>query len=84
MARVLGRTKAYRERLVRMLARGPQRPSELGWRSWLSVVKRTVVEFVDDDLSDRAASVTTPCGKKTSGSRQKTRALWQAWSEPKP
>jgi membrane protein len=58
VARVLGRTKAYRERLVRMLARGPQRPSELGWRSWLSVVKRTVVEFIDDDLNDRAASLT--------------------------
>jgi membrane protein len=58
MARVLGRTRAYRERLVRMLARGPQRPSELGWRSWLSVVKRTVLEFIDDDLGDRAASLT--------------------------
>ena len=58
MARVLGRTKAYRERLVRMLARGPKRPSELGWRSWLSVIWRTVVEFIDDDLNDRAASLT--------------------------
>jgi hypothetical protein len=39
-----------------MLARGPQRPSELHWRSWLSAIRRTVVEFIDDDLNDRAAS----------------------------
>ena len=53
-----GRTRAYRDRLVRMLARGPQRPSELGWRSWLSVIRRTIVEFIDDDLNDRAAALT--------------------------
>ena len=58
MAPVLGRTRAYRDRLVRMLARGPQRPSELGWRSWLSVIRRTIVEFINDDLNDRAAALT--------------------------
>ena len=58
MARLRGRTKAYRDRLVHMLKSGPQRPSELGWRSWLSVIKRTVLEFIDDELTDRAASLT--------------------------
>jgi membrane protein len=58
VVQVLGRTRAYRDRLVRMLARGPQRPSELGWRSWFAVIKRTVLEFIDDDLNDRAAALT--------------------------
>lgn len=58
MARIGGRTKAYRERLVRLLARGPRRPSDLDRRAWLGVFKRTVTEFIDDDLNDRAASLT--------------------------
>jgi membrane protein len=58
VARIGGRTKAYRDRLVRLLARGPSRPSELGWRAWFGVFKRTVTEFIDDDLNDRAASLT--------------------------
>src|SRR5215831_8488197 len=58
MARLRGRTRAYRDRLVKMLAGGPQRPSELGFRAWLGVIRRTIVEFIDDDLNDRAASLT--------------------------
>jgi membrane protein len=58
VARVRGRTRAYRDRLVRMLARGPQRPTQLHWRHWLSAIWRTVLEFIDDDLNDRAASLT--------------------------
>lgn len=58
MARLRGRTRAYRDRLVAMLAGGPQRPSELGVRAWLGVVRRTTAEFLDDDLNDRAASLT--------------------------
>ena len=53
-----GRTKAYRERLVRLLAGGPRRPSDLTWRDWFGVMRRTVTEFIDDDLNDRAASLT--------------------------
>jgi membrane protein len=57
MARIRGRSKAYRDRLVRMLSRGPRRPSELPARAWLGVFKRTITEFIDDDLNDRAASL---------------------------
>ncbi len=53
-----GRTKAYRARLVRLLAGGPRRPSDLSRRDWLGVCQRTVTEFIDDDLNDRAASLT--------------------------
>jgi membrane protein len=41
-----------------MLSRAPKHPAELGWRAWWGVIKRTVVEFIDDDLNDRAASLT--------------------------
>ena len=58
MARTRGRTRAYRDRLIALLDRGPKRPSELGWRAWFGVIRRTVVEFIDDDLNDRAASLT--------------------------
>jgi membrane protein len=58
VARIGGRTKAYRDRLVRLLARGPARPSDLTWRDWFGVLRRTVSEFIDDDLGDRAASLT--------------------------
>jgi membrane protein len=58
VARIRGRSRAYRARLVEMLRRAPQRPGELGWRSWWGVIRRTVAEFIDDDLNDRAASLT--------------------------
>ena len=58
MARIRGRNRAYRERLVSMLDRAPKHPGELGWRAWFGVIRRTVVEFIDDDLNDRAASLT--------------------------
>jgi membrane protein len=44
--------------LIRLLARGPKRPSDLTWRQWFGVIRRTVSEFIDDDLNDRAASLT--------------------------
>jgi membrane protein len=43
---------------VALLARGPKRPSDLSWRAWFGVIRRTMVEFIDDDLNDRAASLT--------------------------
>jgi membrane protein len=58
VARTRGRSRAYRDRLVSLLDRGPRRPSDLGWRAWFGVIRRTVVEFIDDDLNDRAASLT--------------------------
>jgi membrane protein len=36
----------------------PERPTELGRRSWLGVLKRTIREFRDDELTDRAAGLT--------------------------
>src|SRR5262245_26698087 len=51
-------SRAYRERLARLLSRGPARPSELGWRSWFGVLRRTVREFIEDDLTDKAAALT--------------------------
>ena len=58
MARVPSRARVYRERLVRLLARGPDRPSQLGFRAWMGVLRRTVTEFIDDDLTDMAATLT--------------------------
>ncbi|MGE5828797.1 MAG: YihY/virulence factor BrkB family protein [Micromonosporaceae bacterium] len=58
MAKTDGRGRAHRERLIRLLKRGPRRPSELGVRAWLRVLTRTVSEFIKDDLSDRAAALT--------------------------
>ena len=58
VARRRGRAHAYRDSLIRLLARGPKRPSELtGW-AWFGVVRRTVTEFIDDELNDRAAALT--------------------------
>jgi membrane protein len=57
-ARVGGRSKAYRARLVRLLAGGPRRPSDLSRKDWYGVMRRTFSEFIDDDLNDRAASLT--------------------------
>src|SRR5438270_9328513 len=36
----------------------PEGPTDLGGRSWLGAVKRTVREFKEDELSDRAAALT--------------------------
>jgi len=58
MARTSQPAKAHRDRLVRLLARGPRRPSELSWRAWFRVFTRTVSEFIDDELTDRAAALT--------------------------
>ena len=50
--------KTYRERLVRLLERGPKRPSELSSRAWWRAFGRTVGELIDDHLTDRAAVLT--------------------------
>jgi membrane protein len=56
--RSVRRARAYRDRLVQLLAGAPTRPSQLGWRLWWGVLRRTVAEFIDDDLTDRAATLT--------------------------
>jgi membrane protein len=38
--------------------RGPDEPSDLSARSWWAILKRTVKEFRDDDLTDWAAALT--------------------------
>ncbi|MEV7415478.1 YihY/virulence factor BrkB family protein [Streptomyces sp. NPDC089919] len=38
--------------------RAPDRPSQLPKRSWWAVLRRTVAEFRDDELADRAAALT--------------------------
>jgi membrane protein len=58
MARSVRRARAYRDRLVALLAGAPSRPTQLGWRSWAGALRRTVAEFIADDLNDRAASLT--------------------------
>ncbi|WP_020523231.1 YihY/virulence factor BrkB family protein [Catelliglobosispora koreensis] len=58
MARKSDRGVVYRERLTRLLARGPRRPSELSGRAFLRVTGRTFRELLDDDLTDRAATLT--------------------------
>src|SRR5437764_4962326 len=37
---------------------GPDHPLELSHRSWLAILKRTVKEFQDDNLTDWAAALT--------------------------
>jgi len=39
-------------------AGGPDHPGELGGRSWFAILKRTVREFQDDNLTDWAAALT--------------------------
>lgn len=41
-----------------VLRREPDEPSQLSRRSWWAVLKRTVTEFRDDELFDRAAALT--------------------------
>ncbi|MFJ8697317.1 YhjD/YihY/BrkB family envelope integrity protein, partial [Streptomyces roseolilacinus] len=36
----------------------PDEPTSMPRRSWLAVLKRTVKEFTDDELTDRAAALT--------------------------
>ncbi|MFD8707171.1 YihY/virulence factor BrkB family protein [Kitasatospora sp. NPDC059648] len=38
--------------------RGPDEPTQVPGRGWLGVLKRTWREFLDDELSDRAAALT--------------------------
>src|SRR5688572_19028243 len=58
MARSRESGKAYRERLIGLLALGPSRPSELSWRSRWRALGRTGGELVKDNLTDRAAVLT--------------------------
>jgi membrane protein len=41
-----------------MADRGPEEPTDLPKRSWWAVIKRTIREFQDDNLSDWAAALT--------------------------
>ncbi|NUT33780.1 MAG: YihY/virulence factor BrkB family protein [Hamadaea sp.] len=50
--------RLHRDRLVRLLRRAPRRPTDLGIRAWLRVFRRTVSEFISDDLNDVAAALT--------------------------
>lgn len=43
---------------MRLLRRAPKHPIELGVRSWAGVFRRTISEFIDDDLTDMAAALT--------------------------
>ncbi len=58
MKRSVRRARAYRDRLVRLLADAPRTPAELKGRSWWGVFRRTISEFIADDLNDRAATLT--------------------------
>jgi membrane protein len=40
------------------MAELPESPTQLGWRSWWGVLKRTVREFQEDNLRDWAAALT--------------------------
>ncbi|WP_117211216.1 YihY/virulence factor BrkB family protein [Allorhizocola rhizosphaerae] len=50
--------KAQRDRLLKLLARGPRRPSDLSRRDRLRAFGRTLYELLGDDLTDRAAALT--------------------------
>ncbi|NUO61664.1 MAG: YihY/virulence factor BrkB family protein [Hamadaea sp.] len=50
--------RLHRDRLLRLLKRAPRRPADLGFRAWVRVFRRTVAEFVSDDLGDMAAALT--------------------------
>ena len=52
------RTSDYHDWLQRLLRRAPQRPGELPARTWWRVVLRTIAEFFNDELMDRAAALT--------------------------
>jgi membrane protein len=57
MARTREPGRAHREKLVTLLTNGP-RKRELGMRAWVRAFFRTISEFVEDDLPDRAAALT--------------------------
>ncbi|WP_290864102.1 YihY/virulence factor BrkB family protein [Hamadaea sp.] len=50
--------RLHRDRLLRLLKRAPRHPSDLGFRAWARVFRRTITEFVADDLGDMAAALT--------------------------
>ncbi|GAA1764295.1 YihY/virulence factor BrkB family protein [Luedemannella helvata] len=50
--------RARQRALARLLDRGPRRPRELSARSWWHAFRRTILEFWNDDLTDRAAALT--------------------------
>ncbi len=58
MARSRESGKAYREKLIRLLALGPGRPSELSWQARWRALGRTGGELIQDNLTDRAAVLT--------------------------
>ncbi|MFF3330523.1 YihY/virulence factor BrkB family protein [Streptomyces sp. NPDC002888] len=46
------------ERLAQAEQRAPDQPTQLPRQSWMAVLKGTVKEFKDDELTDRAAALT--------------------------
>jgi membrane protein len=58
MARRDGPARAHRDRLIRLLSRGPKRPTDLSFGAWMRTFGRTFSEFIRDDLTDRAAALT--------------------------
>lgn len=58
MPRNRDRGLAYRDRLIKLLDRGPQRPSDLRPWGFVRAFGRTVRELLDDNLTDGAATLT--------------------------
>lgn len=54
----MAKTTTTREQGADTNGRAPQEPSDLGARSWWGVLKRTVREFREDNLTDWAAALT--------------------------
>ena len=58
MAPPEARTSEYHDWLQRLLRRAAQKPGDLPPRMWWRVMRRTIAEFFEDDLMDRAAALT--------------------------
>lgn len=58
MARTREPGRAHREKLETLLSNGPRHSKELGLGAWVRALGRTVTEFVEDDLPDKAAALT--------------------------
>lgn len=52
------RREGLREQAPETEQRAPEQPTQLPRQSWLAVLKGTVKEFKDDELTDRAAALT--------------------------
>ncbi|MBB5873307.1 membrane protein [Allocatelliglobosispora scoriae] len=58
MARTREPGRAQREKLVELLSNGPRHSSDLGFKAWVKAFGRTINEFIEDDLPDKAAALT--------------------------